>query len=74
MKKMHQYHKLNQKINHFHDTRGSSLANEVAALDEGVLKFYASIRGLEGLSMAPEAPGASGNIATEDYKNPIESM
>ena len=71
MKKIRQYYKLSQIISHFHDTRGFGLANVVAALDEGVVKFDASIRGLGG---CPYAPGASGNIATEDCINLLESM
>ena len=58
-------------IAHFHDTRGFGLANVVAALDQGVKKFDASLRGLGG---CPYAPGATGNIATEDCINLLESM
>ena len=48
---------------HFHDTRGLGLANVMAALDAGVRRFDAALGGLGG---CPFAPGASGNIATED--------
>jgi hydroxymethylglutaryl-CoA lyase len=48
---------------HFHDTRAMGLANVFAALDAGIRRFDASIGGLGG---CPFAPGASGNIATED--------
>lgn len=48
---------------HFHDTRAMGLANVFAALESGVRKFDASIAGLGG---CPFAPGASGNVATED--------
>ena len=48
---------------HFHDTRGTALANVLAALDFGVTTFDASAGGLGG---CPYAPGASGNLATED--------
>ena len=48
---------------HFHDTRALALANTWAALEAGVLKFDASIGGLGG---CPFAPGAAGNLATED--------
>jgi hydroxymethylglutaryl-CoA lyase len=48
---------------HFHDTRGTALANVLAALDFGVATFDASAGGLGG---CPYAPGASGNLATED--------
>jgi len=56
---------------HFHDTRGSALANILAALQEGVTVFDGSIGGLGG---CPYAPGASGNIATEDLVNMLEEM
>jgi hydroxymethylglutaryl-CoA lyase len=48
---------------HFHDTRGTALANVLAALDLGVHTFDASAGGLGG---CPYAPGATGNLATED--------
>jgi hydroxymethylglutaryl-CoA lyase len=48
---------------HFHDTRGTALANVLAALERGVIRFDASIGGLGG---CPYAPGASGNAVTED--------
>jgi len=48
---------------HFHDTRGLALANVLAALDAGVETFDASVGGLGG---SPNAPGAGGNLATED--------
>jgi hydroxymethylglutaryl-CoA lyase len=48
---------------HFHDTRGMALANVYAALECGIRKFDASIAGLGG---CPFAPGATGNVATED--------
>lgn len=56
---------------HFHDTRGMGLANVLAALQAGIVKFDASIAGLGG---CPYAPGASGNIATEDLVNMMHSM
>lgn len=56
---------------HFHDTRGMGLANVLAALQAGIVKFDASIAGLGG---CPYAPGASGNIATEDLVNMLHSM
>ena len=56
---------------HFHDTRGMGLANVISAIDEGVKRFDASLGGLGG---CPYAPGASGNIATEDCVYMIESM
>lgn len=48
---------------HFHDTYGQGVANVYAALEEGVRVFDASVSGLGG---CPYAPGASGNVATED--------
>jgi len=48
---------------HFHDTRGTALANVLASLDFGVTTFDASAGGLGG---CPYAPGATGNLATED--------
>jgi hydroxymethylglutaryl-CoA lyase len=56
---------------HFHDTRGQGLANVVAALDAGVVTFDSSLAGLGG---CPYAPGASGNIVTEDLVFLLESM
>jgi hydroxymethylglutaryl-CoA lyase len=48
---------------HFHDTRALGVANVFAALECGIRKFDTSIAGLGG---CPFAPGASGNVATED--------
>jgi len=48
---------------HLHDTRGTALANVLAALDTGVTTFDAAAGGLGG---CPYAPGATGNLATED--------
>ena len=48
---------------HFHDTYGQALANIFAAIEEGVTTFDSSVSGLGG---CPYAPGASGNVATED--------
>jgi len=56
---------------HFHNTRGQGLANVVAALDSGVTTFDASQAGLGG---CPYAPGATGNIVTEDLISLLESM
>jgi hydroxymethylglutaryl-CoA lyase len=56
---------------HFHNTRGQGLANVVSALDAGVTTFDASQGGLGG---CPYAPGASGNIVTEDLIFLLESM
>lgn len=56
---------------HFHDTRGLGLANVLAAYDEGVRLFDASLGGLGG---CPWAPGASGNVVTEDVVFMFEAM
>jgi hydroxymethylglutaryl-CoA lyase len=56
---------------HFHNTRGMGLANVVAGLDAGVRSFDGSIAGLGG---CPFAPGATGNICTEDMVNMLEDM
>jgi hydroxymethylglutaryl-CoA lyase len=56
---------------HFHNTRGTALANVVAALDRGVTRFDASIGGLGG---CPYAPGASGNAVTEDLVHMLQDM
>lgn len=56
---------------HLHNTRGQGLANVVAALEEGVTTFDASQGGIGG---CPYAPGASGNIVTEDLAFLLESM
>lgn len=56
---------------HFHDTRGLGLANVVAALSAGVRRFDASLGGLGG---CPFAPGATGNINTEDCAFMLEAM
>jgi isopropylmalate/homocitrate/citramalate synthase len=56
---------------HFHDTRGTALANTLAALEMGISTFDASAGGLGG---CPYAPGASGNLATEDLVYMLNSM
>ncbi|REF37482.1 hydroxymethylglutaryl-CoA lyase [Thermasporomyces composti] len=56
---------------HFHNTRGTGLANVLAALQLGVTEFDASVGGLGG---CPYAPGASGNIATEEVVHMLEDM
>lgn len=56
---------------HFHNTRGTGLANVLAALQLGVTNFDASVGGLGG---CPYAPGASGNIATEELVHMVEDM
>jgi hydroxymethylglutaryl-CoA lyase len=56
---------------HFHDTRGLGLANVYAALQTGVTRFDASLAGIGG---CPHAPGASGNVTTEDLVFMLERM
>ena len=56
---------------HFHDTRGMGVANVTAALDSGIRKFDGSIGGLGG---CPFAPGATGNVATEDVVLMLSQM
>ncbi|WP_429843860.1 hydroxymethylglutaryl-CoA lyase [Brevibacillus sp. FIR094] len=56
---------------HFHDTRGTGLANVAAALEEGIRIFDSSIGGLGG---CPYAPGAAGNISTEDLVYMLHGM
>jgi hydroxymethylglutaryl-CoA lyase len=56
---------------HFHNTRGTGLANVLAALELGVADFDASVGGLGG---CPYAPGATGNIATEELIHMVEDM
>ncbi|HYN13934.1 MAG TPA: hydroxymethylglutaryl-CoA lyase [Burkholderiales bacterium] len=56
---------------HFHNTRGLGLANVLAAYEEGVRHFDSSMGGLGG---CPFAPGASGNVITEDLVFMFESM
>lgn len=56
---------------HFHDTRGLGLANVHAALQAGVTRFDACLAGIGG---CPHAPGASGNVTTEDLAYMLGSM
>jgi hydroxymethylglutaryl-CoA lyase len=56
---------------HFHNTRGLGLANALAAYEEGVRAFDSSMGGLGG---CPFAPGASGNVITEDLVFMFEAM
>jgi len=56
---------------HFHDTRGLGLANVYAAWQEGATRFDATLGGIGG---CPHAPGASGNVATEDVAYLFKSM
>jgi hydroxymethylglutaryl-CoA lyase len=56
---------------HFHDTRGTALANVLAALDLGIATYDASAGGLGG---CPYAPGATGNLATEDLLYMLDGL
>jgi hydroxymethylglutaryl-CoA lyase len=56
---------------HFHDTRGMALVNVLTALDLGIATFDASAGGLGG---CPYAPGATGNVATEDVVHMLEGL
>ena len=56
---------------HFHDTRAMGLANVYAALESGIRRFDSSIAGLGG---CPFAPGASGNVATDDIAMMLQQM
>ncbi len=56
---------------HFHDTRGLGMANVMAALQAGETRFDACLAGIGG---CPHAPGASGNVATEDVAYLMASM
>ncbi|MEH6941724.1 hydroxymethylglutaryl-CoA lyase [Bacillus sp. JJ722] len=58
-------------VGHFHDTRKMALANTLAALQAGVVKFDSSIGGLGG---CPFSPGATGNLATEDLVLMLSEM
>lgn len=54
---------------HFHNTRGMALANTMAALDAGIDRFDASLGGIGG---CPYAPGASGNVCTEELVHMLQ--
>lgn len=56
---------------HFHNTRGMALANTMAALDAGIRRFDASAGGIGG---CPYAPGASGNVCTEELVHMLNLM
>lgn len=56
---------------HFHNTRGMGLANVVAGIRAGIVHYDGSLAGLGG---CPFAPGATGNICTEDMVNMLEDM
>jgi hydroxymethylglutaryl-CoA lyase len=62
---------LSQVAYHFHDTRGTALANVLAGLEDGVSCFDSSTGGTGG---CPYAPGAAGNLATEDLVYLLDGM
>ena len=62
---------INKIACHFHDTRGTALANVVAGLEDGISCFDASTGGTGG---CPYAPGAAGNLATEDLVYLLDNM
>ncbi len=66
-----QFYPIDQIALHFHDTRGTGLANVLTGLQMGIHKYDSSAGGLGG---CPYAPGASGNIATEDLLYMLHGM
>lgn len=60
---------LHELTLHFHNTRGMALANTLAALEAGIVRFDASLGGLGG---CPYAPGATGNVCTEELVHMLE--
>ena len=62
---------LDRLAYHFHDTRGTALANVLAGLEDGVTCFDSSTGGTGG---CPYAPGAAGNLATEDLVYMLDAM
>lgn len=66
-----EYYEAEQFAMHFHDTRGTALANVVASLSHGITTFDSAVGGIGG---CPYARGASGNVATEDLVYLLEQM
>ena len=66
-----QHYGIDQVSGHFHDTYGQALANILACLEEGVAVVDAAVSGTGG---CPYAPGASGNVATEDVVYMLQGM
>jgi hydroxymethylglutaryl-CoA lyase len=66
-----QYVPIEKLAVHFHDTYGQALANALAALEKGVAVVDAAVAGLGG---CPYAPGASGNVATEDVAYMLDGL
>jgi hydroxymethylglutaryl-CoA lyase len=71
IKALSKINRLKKFAMHFHDTRGTGLANVYAALQSGISIFDASSGGLGG---CPFAPGASGNVATDDLLYMLKQM
>ncbi|MFF5994983.1 hydroxymethylglutaryl-CoA lyase [Lysinibacillus sp. KU-BSD001] len=71
LSEMLRHFKAEQLAMHFHDTRGTALANVVTSLTHGITKFDSAIGGLGG---CPYAQGASGNVATEDLLYLLHEM
>ena len=70
-KKLKKIVPISKLAGHFHDTRGTALANILSAYEVGVRTFDSSIGGLGG---CPYAPGAAGNVATEDVVYMFDGM
>jgi hydroxymethylglutaryl-CoA lyase len=68
---MRQWHPDVPLLLHFHNTRGTALANILTALELGVTEYDASVGGLGG---CPYAPGATGNVATEEVVHMLHDM
>lgn len=71
LQEMLRFYKAEQLAMHFHDTRGTALANVMTSLSHGITKFDSAIGGLGG---CPYAKGASGNVATEDLLYLLHEM
>ena len=71
LKEMLRHFKAERLAMHFHDTRGTALANVMMSLSHGITKFDSAIGGLGG---CPYAKGASGNVATEDLLYLLHEM
>jgi hydroxymethylglutaryl-CoA lyase len=68
---LHNQFKYLQLTMHFHNTRGMGLANILASVESGITRFDGSLGGLGG---CPYAPGASGNVCSEDAIHMVDAM
>ena len=68
---LHKHFKHLQLTMHFHNTRGMGLANILASVESGITRFDGSLGGLGG---CPYAPGASGNVCSEDAIHMVDAM